>query len=151
MENMPCPNTLGCPACWAATSSWCIGLKSPDAPAYFTRSVRVSGCVITGASSPTCTSSKDSFFSPIVTTSLGPVDQVEAGRPHRLARRLVAPVGLRADEGPRPPLGLLLVGVGDGTFADEHVAHLHRAVVEELLLAVQDQAALRHERPHGGE
>ena len=69
MENMPCPKTLGCPAALAATSSWCIGLKSPDAPAYFTRSVRVSVCVTTGASSPTFTSSKDSFFSPIVSTS----------------------------------------------------------------------------------
>ncbi len=52
-----------------ATSSWCIGLKSPEAPAYLTRSVRVSVCEITGASSPTFTSSKDSFFSPIVSTS----------------------------------------------------------------------------------
>ena len=39
MENMPCPKTLGWPAAWAATSSWCIGLKSPEAPAYLTRSV----------------------------------------------------------------------------------------------------------------
>ena len=38
---MPWPNTVGSPAAWAATSSWCIGLKSPDAPAYITRSVRV--------------------------------------------------------------------------------------------------------------
>ena len=44
MENMPWPKTLGCPAAWAATSSWCIGLKSPEAPAYLTRSVRVSLC-----------------------------------------------------------------------------------------------------------
>src|SRR5438034_49487 len=51
-ENMPCPNTLGRPAAWAFTSSWCIGLKSPDAPAYMTRSVRVSSWVTTGASSP---------------------------------------------------------------------------------------------------
>jgi len=42
MENIPCPKTLGCPAACAAGSSWCIGLKSPDAPAYFTRSVLVS-------------------------------------------------------------------------------------------------------------
>src|SRR5271169_2362248 len=120
MENMPCPKTLGCPASLAATSSWCIGLKSPEAPAYLTRSVRVSLCVSAGASSPTCTLSKDSLFSPIVSTScrvlserLGAVDQVEAGGHDRLARLLVAPVGLGDDEGHRPALGLLLVGVGD--------------------------------------
>ena len=32
--NMPWPNTLGSPASLACTSSVCIGLKSPDAPAY---------------------------------------------------------------------------------------------------------------------
>src|SRR5207244_449573 len=31
-ENMPWPKTLGRPAAWAFTSSWCMGLKSPDAP-----------------------------------------------------------------------------------------------------------------------
>ena len=36
------PETEGRPEACAATSSWCIGLKSPDAPAYITRSVRVS-------------------------------------------------------------------------------------------------------------
>src|ERR1700691_1188305 len=66
MENIPCPKTLGCPAACAAGSSWCIGLKSPDAPAYLTRSVLVSLCVRTGASSPTATSSKDSLCSPTV-------------------------------------------------------------------------------------
>src|SRR3954465_6388313 len=57
MENMPWPNTLGRPAALAVTSSVCIGLKSPDAPAYITRSVRVSVWDLTGASSPVCTSS----------------------------------------------------------------------------------------------
>ena len=63
IENMPCPNTLGRPASLAFTSSWCIGLKSPDAPAYMTRSVRVSSWLTTGASSPSFTSSKKSFSS----------------------------------------------------------------------------------------
>ena len=40
--NIPCPNTLGRPGRLRRTSSVCIGLKSPDAPAYITRSVRVS-------------------------------------------------------------------------------------------------------------
>src|ERR1041385_7155673 len=60
---MPCPKTLGRPAAWALTSSWCMGLKSPDAPAYWTRSVRVSSWVTSGASSPSLTSSKYSFCS----------------------------------------------------------------------------------------
>src|ERR1044071_9463334 len=55
---MPCPNTLGRPASLAFTSSVCIGLKSPDAPAYITRSVRVSWCFSSGALSPSFTSSK---------------------------------------------------------------------------------------------
>src|SRR3989442_1154874 len=38
---MPCPKTLGSPAAWALTSSVCIGLKSPEAPAYMTRSGQV--------------------------------------------------------------------------------------------------------------
>src|SRR5438309_10230229 len=60
---MPWPKTLGRPAAWALTSSVCMGLKSPDAPAYMTRSVRVSSWVTTGASSPSFTSSKNSFCS----------------------------------------------------------------------------------------
>src|SRR6202044_989665 len=31
-ENMPCANAAGMPAARAAASSWCSGLKSPDAP-----------------------------------------------------------------------------------------------------------------------
>src|SRR5690349_17386201 len=62
---MPWPNTLGRPASLAATSSWCIGLKSPEAPAYITRSVRPSVWVNSGAASPSVTSSKNSFSSPI--------------------------------------------------------------------------------------
>src|SRR4051812_20436773 len=40
-----------------------MGLKSPEAPAYMTRSVRVSSWLTTGASSPSFTSSKNSFSS----------------------------------------------------------------------------------------
>src|SRR3954462_13640864 len=58
---MPCPNTLGSPVACAATSSVCMGLKSPAAPAYITRSVRVSVWDLTGASSPTSTSSSCSM------------------------------------------------------------------------------------------
>ena len=82
IESIPWPNTLGRPAAWAATSSWCIGLKSPDAPAYWTRSVRVSLWVNDGASSPTCTSSKFSLASAIDPSSpcatRGPSDRVAA-------------------------------------------------------------------------
>src|SRR3712207_5694953 len=62
---MPWPNTLGSPTARAATSSVCMGLKSPDAPAYSTRSARVSRWVTTGASSPSCTSSNGSTVVPL--------------------------------------------------------------------------------------
>src|SRR5262245_14187198 len=39
-------------------SSWCIGLKSPEAPAYFTNIVRVSGGNSSVFSSPTLSASK---------------------------------------------------------------------------------------------
>src|SRR5436309_2099340 len=42
-----------------------MGLKSPEAPAYITRSVRVSSWVTDGPSSPSLTSSKNSFCSPM--------------------------------------------------------------------------------------
>ena len=38
--SMPWPNTDGFPTWVAIVSSWCIGLKSPDAPAYCTKWVR---------------------------------------------------------------------------------------------------------------
>ncbi len=38
---MPWPNTLGFPTCVAIVSSWCMGLKSPLAPAYRTKCVRL--------------------------------------------------------------------------------------------------------------
>src|ERR1700738_2970833 len=60
---MPCPKTDGRPASLALTSSWCMGLKSPDAPAYITRSVRVSSWLTWGPVSPSLTSSKNSFRS----------------------------------------------------------------------------------------
>ena len=37
--------------------------------------------------------------------------------------------------------------VGDHALTDEHVPHLDGPVVEEFLLAVEDEAALGHERP----
>ena len=40
MENMPCPKTLGWPACLSRHLVVVHGLKSPEAPAYLTRSVR---------------------------------------------------------------------------------------------------------------
>src|SRR5215471_151300 len=63
--NIPCPNTLGSPESLALTSSWCIGLKSPDAPAYITRSVRESSWENSGPVSPSLMSSKNSVCSAI--------------------------------------------------------------------------------------
>src|SRR6516162_2278397 len=48
------------------------------------------------------------------------VDQVEPCRHDRFPRLVVAPVRLLDDEGHRPALGLLLVGVGDASLAHEH-------------------------------
>src|SRR6478736_6390473 len=79
---MPWPNTLGRPDACACTSSVCIGLKSPDAPAYWTRSVRVSVCENSGASSPSETSSKNTFCSVI-----GPVSYLSLTRTSTPVRR----------------------------------------------------------------
>ena len=56
---MPWPNTDGFPTWVAIVSSWCIGLKSPDAPAYFTNIVRVSAGNSSRFSSPTDSASND--------------------------------------------------------------------------------------------
>src|SRR6185369_4164774 len=55
IESIPWPNTEGLPTCDAIVSSWCIGLKSPEAPAYFTNIVRVSAGNSSVRWSPTCT------------------------------------------------------------------------------------------------
>ena len=55
--SMPWPNTDGLPTWVAIVSSWCIGLKSPDAPAYFTKWVRERFSTTSGgAASPTWSS-----------------------------------------------------------------------------------------------
>jgi hypothetical protein len=55
--SMPWPKTEGLPTWAAIVSSWCIGLKSPLAPAYFTNIVRVSGGNSCARSSPIVTAS----------------------------------------------------------------------------------------------
>ena len=57
IESMPWPNTDGFPTWVAIVSSWCIGLKSPLAPAYLTNIVRVSAGNSCVRSSPTETAS----------------------------------------------------------------------------------------------
>src|SRR3954449_7163104 len=69
---------------------------------------------------------------------LAPVDEVERLRDHGLPLG-VTPHGLHHDEGHDRPLRLLLVEVGHAPLAVEHVAGHDRAVVHELLLAVEDQ------------
>ena len=57
--SMPWPKTDGLPTEVATVSSWCIGLKSPEAPAYRTKFVRVRFSTTSGgAASPTEMSSK---------------------------------------------------------------------------------------------
>src|SRR5436309_9756665 len=75
-----------------------------------------------------------------------PVDEVEPLGENGLAGLVVLPDRLRYDEGHYLALALLLIGVDDLALADEHVADDDRAVVDELLLPVEDEAATRHER-----
>src|SRR5680860_291333 len=77
-----------------------------------------------------------------------PVDEVEALCDDRLTGVVVAPDGLHHHEGHRLALALLLVEVDDLALTREHVAHHDRLVIPELLLAVQDDPALRREAPH---
>src|SRR3954469_8368336 len=105
---MPCPNTPGSPDAFAAVSSVCIGLKSPDAPAYITRSVRVSSCENSGAASPSVASSKNSFCSLIV-----------AQHPRFLTRTSTW------SPGPRPHLRVLRQA--EDTLADDVALDLRRA------------------------
>lgn len=57
MVNMPCAMTSGRPTSLANLSFQWIGLKSPEAPAYWTRVARVTPKVCAGSSVPTSTSS----------------------------------------------------------------------------------------------
>src|SRR4030095_7439453 len=57
--SMPIAKTVGFPEASAQVWAWCIGLKSPEAPAYLTKSVRVSlSTRISGKVSPSFTSSQ---------------------------------------------------------------------------------------------
>ena len=60
----------------------------------------------------------------------------------------VLPLRLHDDERHVRGVGLLLVEVLDPALADEHVADLDRAVVLELLLAVEHERALGEELAH---
>src|SRR5258707_288153 len=79
-------------------------------------------------------------------------DEVEPLGHDRLRRLGVGPLGLHDDERHARAIGLLLVDVGDLLETVEHVARDRRAVVRELLLAVQHERALRvqvaHDRVH---
>ncbi len=55
MVNMPWPMTFGRPTEVAKASFQWIGLKSPEAPAYWTRVARVTGKDWDGSSVPTST------------------------------------------------------------------------------------------------
>jgi hypothetical protein len=58
--SIPMANTVGFPDASANVWSWWIGLKSLEAPAYLTKSVRVSFSTLTsGRASPSLTSSQE--------------------------------------------------------------------------------------------
>src|SRR5262249_457200 len=100
--SIPTENTVGNPAPLAYSSSWWIGLKSPDAPWYRTKSLRVSG-----------PKSRGSAFRPSVRASAVPPLALHSPPP---LRGLVAvPVGGAPSPAPAPPpLGAdLLQGAHD--------------------------------------
>src|SRR5437899_5573904 len=141
---MPWPNTLGWPAIWANVSSWWMGLKSPEAPAYRTRSVRLRFSTTTGgSSSPSFTSSKKRRALINILRSrlrlhraLGLDEGAPAVGGHLAA--LVGELGLGDDEQHLPAaLALLLEDVLRPPAGGQHVAGSDRPQVLELLLAVQ--------------
>src|SRR5947209_4476521 len=75
------------------------------------------------------------------------VDEVHPRGDHGLAGFGVLEDVLGDEERHRLALAVLLVDVGDLALALEDVADHERTVVLELLLAVEDEAALLHQRP----
>src|SRR5439155_22319611 len=80
--------------------------------------------------------------------SLRPVDEVHTLGDRGLARLLVPPHDLGDEEGHGVTLALALVQVDDGALPHQDVAGDNGAVVAELLLAVEDEAAVRPQRSH---
>src|SRR5881392_3966708 len=75
-------------------------------------------------------------------------DEVESLGHDRFRGLGVGPLGLHDNERHARAVGLLLIDVGDLLETVEHVARDRRAVVRELLLAVQHERALRVELAH---
>src|SRR3989442_14087975 len=135
--SIPWPKTVGLPAMRANSSSWWIGLKSPEAPAYRTRSVRVR-CSTTngGIACPSCTSSNEQAIVSLLYRALG-LDRGVARVRDDLAA-LVPELGLPDHEehlAPAPPF--LLEHVLGARAEREHVAGVDGSHVLELLLAVE--------------
>src|SRR5262245_44213587 len=87
--SMPMAKTVGLPDASANVWSWWIGLKSPEAPAYFTKSVRVNFSTLTSGSAwPSFTSSQYGVVVGIVASPLASVLHDLAGLdPHRAGPR----------------------------------------------------------------
>src|SRR4026209_269654 len=141
--SMPIANTVGLPEASAKVWSWWIGLKSPEAPAYFTKLVRASLATrISGRASPSSTSSQKRLFAGMaislsVIDDLAGLDADGARAGHQRALG-VAVLGLRHREGHgAAALARLLVHVDDRAHRGQHVAGVDGGEELELLLAVQ--------------
>src|SRR5580704_1652622 len=141
--SMPMANTVGLPEASAKVWSWWIGLKSPEAPAYFTKSVRVSLSTRTsGRRSPSLTSSQKRLVAGMaislsVLDDLAGLDADGARAGHQRAL-VVAVLRLRHREGHgAAALARLLVDVHDLAHRGQHVAGVDRGEELEFLLAVQ--------------
>src|SRR6185295_11409651 len=141
--SMPIANTVGFPEASAKVWLWWIGLKSPEAPAYLTKSVRVSLSTRTsGRASPSLTSSQKrlvagmAIFLSVLDDLTGlDADGARAGHQRALG---VAVLRLRHREGHgASALARLLVHVDDLAHRGQHVAGVDRGEELELLLAVQ--------------
>src|SRR5712691_2592950 len=125
------------PAAFANASSWWMGLKSPDAPAYRVSWICWMGSFTrAGISRPTSTSSKYTvaYFT---TPASEPDDDDVAHHGHDV----ILPVGddgLPHDEGHGPRAPGLLVDVHDPGAAEVGLPRADRLPLLELLLAVQD-------------
>src|SRR5438876_531131 len=80
--------------------------------------------------------------------SLRPVDEVHTLGDRGFAGLLLTPHDLGDEKRHGVALALALVEVDHRALPEEHVAGDDGAVVPELLLAVQDQTAVRHQRSH---
>src|SRR5258706_6425774 len=133
---MPCANTSVMPALRAWSTSMCIGLWSPEAPANNASVVRlIGGSVSAGRLSPTARLCRRMCWFMVGPSASGVALDDHAAQIGHVLAALVGDARLLDDELERPVL--LVVDVGDVRLELQRVAGIGHAVVAEPLLAVQ--------------